>query len=107
MVNQEFGRWNGHGAGFILFQLWLNPFHKIKKEKRDDMSKRFVTIWFRHLRTDWFTLRQPALCHVPFVLASPDHGRMIITAANSLAQTQGVDMGMSLADARAIIPSLQ
>ncbi len=71
------------------------------------MPKRFVTIWFRYLKTDWFTLRQPALAAIPFVLASPDHGKMVVTAANIIAQSQGVDIGMAVADARAIIPSLQ
>ncbi|MBC7936579.1 MAG: DNA polymerase Y family protein [Rhizobacter sp.] len=71
------------------------------------MPKRFVTIWFRYLKTDWFTLRRPTLASVPFVLASADHGRMVVTAANLLAQQKGVDIGMVIADARAIIPSLQ
>jgi protein ImuB len=44
---------------------------------------------------------------LPFVLASPDHGRMVITAATTLAQVQGAGEGMVVADARAIIPSLQ
>jgi protein ImuB len=71
------------------------------------MSRRFVTIWFRYLKTDWFARRQPILNQIPFILASPDHGRMVVTAANTLAQMQGVDAGMAVADARAIIPSLQ
>jgi protein ImuB len=71
------------------------------------MEKRFATIWFCHLRTDWFTRRQPALSKVPFILATPDHGRMIVTAANVLAQSQGIDVGITVADARVIIPSLQ
>jgi len=70
------------------------------------MSKRFVLIWFRYLRTDWFTRRQPSLRNIPFVLASPDHGRMVITAANTLAQLSGIDIGMTVADARVILPSL-
>jgi protein ImuB len=70
------------------------------------MSKRFVSIWFRHLKTDWFIRRQPVLHTLPFVLAAPDHGRMIVTALNVLAQTEGVYAGMAVADARAIIPSL-
>src|SRR6266487_3060526 len=70
------------------------------------MQKRFVTIWFRYLKTDWFTIRQRRFHNVPFVLASPDHGRMIITEANPLAQAQGINIGMALADARTIIPSL-
>jgi protein ImuB len=71
------------------------------------MVKRFVSIWFRHLVTDWFALRQPQLRHTSFVLTAPSHGRMVITAANAIAQTKGVYKGMALADARAIIPSLQ
>ena len=71
------------------------------------MPKRFVTIWFCHLKTDWLSLRRPALLHSPFVLALPDHGRMVITAVNALAQQQGIATGMALADARAIFPSLQ
>jgi protein ImuB len=68
---------------------------------------RFVTIWFRHLLTDWFAIRQPALADKPFVLAAPDHGRMRITAANKLARAKGVELGMVVADARAMIPSLK
>jgi protein ImuB len=75
--------------------------------KPDNMPNRFVTIWFRHLTTDWFSLRRPALRETPFVLASLDRGRMIITAANPLAQTQDIDTGMAVADARAIIPTLE
>lgn len=71
------------------------------------MPKRFVSIWFCHLATDWFTLRQPQLCRSAFVLSSPSHGRMVITAANALAQAQGINAGIVVADARAIIPSLQ
>ena len=71
------------------------------------MSRRFVTIWFCYLKTDWFIRRQPELNETPFILASPDHGRMIVTAANTFVQIQGVDIGITVADARAIIPSLQ
>lgn len=71
------------------------------------MQKRFISIWFRCLRTDWFIRRQPLLRELPFVLSSPDHGRMVVTAENELAQIQGVEIGMAVADARAVIPSLQ
>src|SRR5689334_7677145 len=82
------------------------------------MEKRFVSIWFRHLSTDWFTLRQlafvkrsgevrPQLKNVPFVLRTASHGRMIISAANAIATTKGISCGMVLADARAIIPELE
>lgn len=71
------------------------------------MVKRFVSIWFRHLNTDWFTLRQPHLKNVPFVLRASSHGRMVITAANTVAEMKGIRSGMVLADARAIIPDLE
>jgi protein ImuB len=71
------------------------------------MDRRFISIFFHHLMTDWFTIQQPSLNEVPFVLAAPDHGRMVITAANNLAEAQGIKTGMVVADARIILPSLQ
>lgn len=71
------------------------------------MQKRFVTIWFRHLKTDWFTRRQPSLKNKAFALAAPDHGRMIITDVNPIALSKDVFPGMVVADARAIIHGLQ
>ena len=71
------------------------------------MGKRFVSIWFRHLATDWFSIRQPQLKKLPFVLRTMSHGRMIITAANAIAEQRGIHSGMVLADARAIYPDLQ
>jgi protein ImuB len=71
------------------------------------MSKRFVTIWFRHLLTDRLNLRRPELRELPFVVAAPDHGRMLIVATNALAEAQGIGPGMVAADAKAIVASLQ
>ncbi len=71
------------------------------------MPKRFVTIWFRHLLTDWLSLRRPELQKVPFVLAVKDHGRLLITSSNSLAEAEGIMPGMVAADAKALIPSLE
>ena len=71
------------------------------------MTRRFLVIWFRYLKTDWFTRRRPDLNNKPFVLATPDHGRMIITETNHLAKQQDLFAKMVVADARAIIPSLQ
>jgi protein ImuB len=71
------------------------------------MAKRFVTIWFRHLKTDWFSIRQSSLRNIPFVLSAPDHGRKVITNVNECAYTKGIEPGMVVADARAIFPSLE
>src|SRR5690606_6396649 len=71
------------------------------------METRFASIWFRHLTTDWQARRQPVLRNVPFVLATPVHGRMVITEANIPAETQGIHAGMVVADAKASVPDLQ
>ena len=71
------------------------------------MKKRFASIWFPHLMTDWFAMRRPALRDVPFVFAAPVHGRMVVCAANPVAQAQGVASGMVVADAKAFLPSLE
>jgi protein ImuB len=71
------------------------------------MARRFVSIWFRHLTTDWFALRQPHLKNLPFVLRSPSHGRMMIVAANKAAHQKGIFKGTALADARAIVQNLE
>jgi len=69
--------------------------------------RRYVAIWFRHLKTDWMVRRQPELKDVPFVMAAPEHGRMVIRAANTAAQAKGIDVSMVVADCRAILPGLQ
>ncbi|MXV16582.1 Y-family DNA polymerase [Hufsiella ginkgonis] len=71
------------------------------------MAKRFVSLWFRHLVTDWLTLKKPELKDVALVLVAPARNRVIVTAANLLAESQGVTRGMAAADAKAIVPQLQ
>ncbi|HEY8396913.1 MAG TPA: DNA polymerase Y family protein [Flavihumibacter sp.] len=70
------------------------------------MSARFVSIWFRHLITDYMTLREPGLHTIPWVVVAMQHGRQVITAANALAELNGIGVGLSLADARAMLPGL-
>lgn len=71
------------------------------------MQQRYMAIWFRHLLTDALVLRRQALKEVPFVLAMPVSNRIVITAANELAEQQGAFTGMAVADARAAIPQLE
>ncbi|WP_419699454.1 Y-family DNA polymerase [Mucilaginibacter sp. NFX135] len=71
------------------------------------MEKRFMAIWFRHLMTDWLTLKQPELKEIPFVFATLDRNRIVITAANPVAEAQGVHCGMAAADAKAITTDLR
>jgi protein ImuB len=70
------------------------------------VSKRYVTIWFPYLLTDWVCRRKPELAGRPFVIAAPDHGKMIIIATNPEASSKGVRKGMAVADARVFIPNL-
>ncbi|MGC3944294.1 MAG: DNA polymerase Y family protein [Chryseolinea sp.] len=71
------------------------------------MSRRYVSIWFPHLRTDWFALSDPSLHNRPFVLRIQDHGRMVISATNVKAELKGIHVGLVLADARAIVTDLE
>lgn len=71
------------------------------------MQKRYIAIWFRYLITDWMTIRHPELKDLPVIFAAPDHGRMLITAANAIALDEGVKLGMPVADAKAVVPGLQ
>lgn len=49
----------------------------------------------------------PELRDVPFVLASPERGRMVVKAVNNIAYDKGIRTGMVVADCRAILPGLQ
>lgn len=71
------------------------------------MDKRYLTIWFRHLKTDWFSRRRPELAHEPFVLSLKDHNRVIVSATNEVAEKNGIVKGVAVADARAILPTLK
>ncbi|UAY56711.1 Y-family DNA polymerase [Arachidicoccus terrestris] len=68
---------------------------------------RFMSIWFGHLLTDGYARQSPHLQSIPFVVAAPEHGRMVIRAANLRAEADGIAAGKVLADARAIFPDLQ
>lgn len=70
------------------------------------MEKRFVSLWFPHLITDWVLLQKPVLKATPFVLASPRHGRMIVSATSAPAAAAGIETGMVVADARVLFPQL-
>ncbi len=69
--------------------------------------KRFVSIWFPYLLTDWYALHDPSVRDTPFVLKANIRNRVTITAASLAAVQKGIYTGMALADARAIFPALQ
>lgn len=67
---------------------------------------RYMAIWFRHLLADYQVLRQRELKGQRFILVAPVHGRMVVHAASPEAQRGGVAVGMAVADARALYPSI-
>lgn len=71
------------------------------------MHKRFLSIWFRYLKTDWVSNRLPGFKQVPLILSSAVHGRMIVAAVNQHAAQYGIYNGMVVADARAICTGIQ
>ena len=71
------------------------------------MQKRYVSIWFRYLATDWLILRRPELNGAAFVFAVNERGRKVIKAVSPAAEALGIQTNMPLADARALIPNLQ
>lgn len=70
------------------------------------MGKRFVSIWFQHLTTDWMIRQKSELKELPFVMAAPQHGRMVVKAVSHTAAIAGIEVGMVVADCRAILPAL-
>ena len=82
--------------------------YSCSKRKRDEMDKRYVSIWFRHLTTDWFTLRQPHLKKCT-ICTSGTFSRQNGNHSNkrSRREEQEYTDGMVLADARAIVPDLE
>lgn len=71
------------------------------------MQKRYMALWFCHLKTDWLTLRKPELAETPFVFSFPVHNRNILTAVSPKAEVQGLYKGMRVADAKAMVPGLK
>lgn len=75
------------------------------------MKKRFVSIWFHHLKADWVLRHKERLGlndiqDQPFVLTHKSQGKIIITATNKKAEMQGITSGMTVADARAFVKNL-
>lgn len=70
------------------------------------MPDRFASIWFPNLATDHQVRVRPELYGLEFALAVPERGRMVVTASSAEAKALGIEAGMVVADARAILPSL-
>src|SRR5215204_5643286 len=100
MEKRAVGIWNGRVVVFIILPSLL-LFIERWKRKPVDMNKRFVSIWFPYLATDWHARKQPQLRDKAFVLKSTIRNRIVVNAANALAKAQGIHENMVLADAKA------
>lgn len=67
---------------------------------------RYVSIWFPYLLAEYEIRKNAELRAIPFVLASPQRGKMIVDAVNNLAAQKGIRTGMVLADCKAVLPEL-
>jgi len=71
------------------------------------MHKRFVSIWFPYLVTDWMARQQAELKDIPFILYAPERGRMVVKSVSQSAHAKGILPEMVVADCRAIFPDLK
>jgi protein ImuB len=71
------------------------------------MARRVLSLWLPGLATDRLARREPALRRSPLVTVAGERGRMIVAAVNSLAESAGIQPGMTLADARALEPAIR
>ncbi|HZG01753.1 MAG TPA: DNA polymerase Y family protein, partial [Chitinophagales bacterium] len=70
------------------------------------MQKRYTSIWFPFLLTDWWAKRNPQFSDRPVVFVAKAHGRLIVSTTNTAAQKHGIHQGVVAADAKAIVPGL-
>lgn len=71
------------------------------------INKRYVILWFPQLQTDWLAIKRPELKDRNYVLTFPIRGRVVITAVSKMLVAQGISAGMPLADAKALIPTIE
>jgi protein ImuB len=69
-------------------------------------SRRYLAVWLRWLPADRLARRVPALADAPLALIAPVKSALRLTAVNARASRLGLKLGMALADARAMYPSL-
>lgn len=70
------------------------------------MQKRYLSLWFKQLLTDQLIIADPSLKEVPLIIAVKERGKQLVKACNNFALNQNISLGMSLADARALVPDV-
>jgi protein ImuB len=70
------------------------------------MMPRFVSIWLPYWPTDRLRRAAPTLDRRPLALITPSTGGLHVYAVDAAAAALGLGPGMTLADARALVPEL-
>lgn len=70
------------------------------------VSHRFLAVWLPWWPAERLARRRPEVRSRPFVAVSDARGRQVVASANRRAARAGLVPGMSLADARAIVPEV-
>lgn len=70
------------------------------------MPKRYLSIWFPHFSAGRLARLRPELRGKPFILYTPEHGRMVVKGVSPVLAREGIVPGMVVADVRAIFPSV-
>ena len=68
--------------------------------------RRFLSVWFRRLATDRIARASSAPAETPLAVVAEIKSARRIVALNDEAARLGLNAGMSLADARAMYPTL-
>ncbi|MGB0508323.1 MAG: DNA polymerase Y family protein, partial [Pikeienuella sp.] len=68
-------------------------------------AKRIVSLWLPRFAAEW-RLRREGNCDEPFAIVSEQANALCLASLNVAAEQAGLGRGMSLADARSIIPNL-
>ncbi len=70
------------------------------------MQKRYLSLWFKQLLTDQLTISNPSLNEVPLVISVKERGRQSVKSCNNFALKQGIKIGMTIADVKALLPDV-
>lgn len=65
-----------------------------------------AALWFPSFATDRHERLEPALAGVPFATYTEAHNALLLTGVNHAASHEGLTPGMTLANARALVPDL-
>lgn len=70
------------------------------------MQRRYLSVYLSRLMVDRLEREEPKRCGSPFAVVWTEKGHLYIAGANDAARQAGIEPGMRVADARALLPSL-